>query len=983
MLTKRSERQARRGTFASLLTRPSDTNLDRRTFLRRSGLAGSLAAIGSLPLGRIRQAKAGPPPPSGAAVSTRKNICTHCSVGCSVIAEVADDAWIGQEPDYDSPINRGSHCCKGAAVRDDVLSDRRLRYPLKLVDGQWKRLSWDQAIDEIGDKLLDIRLKAGPDSVYWLGSAKFTNEAAYLNRKLAAFWGTNNSDHQARICHSTTVTGVANTWGYGAMTNSYNDIRNAKTILIMGGNPAEAHPVSLQHILEGKELNRANLIVVDPRMTRTAAHATEYVRVRPGVHIPTIYGMLWHIFANGWEDREFVQQRVYGLEEIREEVAKWTPDEVERVTGLPEAQVKHIAEVFAKEKPATLIWAMGQTQFSTGTANVRASCILLLATGNVGHAGGGANIFRGHTNVQGATDLGLDVTTLPLYYGLSEEAWQHWCRVWAVDINWMRSRFPSKTLMETPGIPSTRWFDAALLPKDQVGQPDTLQAMFVMGHGVNTITRMPEAVRGMEKLDLLVVCDPYPTAWSVLSERRNDTYLLPACTSFEMDGSRTASNRSIQWGERIVPPIFESKNDYDVMYMLARKLGFADQMFKNIKVENGAVSAEDILREINRGGWSTGYCGQSPERLKAHMKYQAKFDLVTLRAPKDDPEVGGEYYGLPWPCWGTPEFRHPGTAILYNTNLPVREGGGTFRARFGVERVVMRKVMENGREVEKEQHENLLSEGSYSVGSEIKDGYPEFTLRVLRKLGWDKDLTASEMQVIQLVNATNPDAVSWSLDLSGGIQRVAIEHGCNPCGNGKARMIAWNLPDPIPVHREVIYTSRPDLVSKYPTLPDARQFRVPNAGFTVQKSAVDRGVVKQFPLILSSGRLVEYEGGGEETRSSKWLAELKQDMYVEINPADAAERGIKDGAWVWVTGAESNSKTRVKAQVTERVGKGVAWMPFHFAGWYQGADLRTKYPMGADPIVLGESANTLTTYGYDPATGMQEPKATLCQIRLA
>jgi formate dehydrogenase major subunit len=227
------------------------------------------------------------------------------------------------------------------------------------------------------------------------------------------------------------------------MTNSYNDIRNAKTILQMGGNPAEAHPVSLQHILEGKELNRANLIVVDPRMTRTAAHATEYVRVRPGTHIATIYGMLWHIFGNGWEDKEFLQQRVYGVDEIRKQVAKWTPQEVERVTGLPEAQVKHIAEIFAKEKPATMLWAMGQTQFSTGTANVRASCILLLATGNVGHPGAGANIFRGHTNVQGATDLGLDVTTLPLYYGLAEDAWRHWCRVWEVNYDWMRSRFPT------------------------------------------------------------------------------------------------------------------------------------------------------------------------------------------------------------------------------------------------------------------------------------------------------------------------------------------------------------------------------------------------------------------------------------------------------------------------------------------------------------------------------------------------------------
>jgi len=150
------------------------------------------------------------------------------------------------------------------------------------------------------------------------------------------------------------------------MTNSYNDIRNTRTIMIMGGNPAEAHPVSLQHILEGKELNRANMIVIDPRMTRTAAHATEYVRVRPGTHIATIYGMLWHIFQNGWEDKEFIRQRVYGMDDIRKEVEKWPPDEVERVTGLPEAQVKRVAEIFATQRPSTLIWAMGQTQYTTG-----------------------------------------------------------------------------------------------------------------------------------------------------------------------------------------------------------------------------------------------------------------------------------------------------------------------------------------------------------------------------------------------------------------------------------------------------------------------------------------------------------------------------------------------------------------------------------------------------------------------------------------
>ena len=174
-----------------------------------------------------------------------------------------------------------------------------------------------------------------------------------------------------------------------------------------------------------------------------------------------------------------------------------------------------------------------------------------------------------------------------------------------------------------------------------------------------------------------------------------------------------------------------------------------------------------------------------------------------------------------------------------------------------------------------------------------------------------------------------------------------------------------------------------DLVEKYPTYPDAKQFRLPNIGFTVQKAAVDNGIAKSFPLILTTGRLVEYEGGGEETRSNRWLAELQQEMFVEINPADAAERGISDGGWVWVTGAENNSKARVKALVTERVGKGVAFMPFHFGGWLSGEDLRANYPDGTDPYVLGESANTITTYGYDPVTAMQEPKVTLCQVAAA
>jgi len=976
VLIKRTERQTRRSNLAATVGNHADGGLDRRSFLRRSGLvATGLATIGALPLATVRKAEAAGPNMAGATI--RKSICTHCSVGCTVIAEVSNGVWVGQEPAWDSPINRGSHCAKGAAVRELVGGERRLKYPMKLTNGQWQRVSWDVAINEIGDKLMAIREKSGSDSVYWLGSAKMTDEGAYLFRKLGAFWGTNNTDHQARICHSTTVTGVANTWGYGAMTNSYTDIRNSKTQMIMGGNPAEAHPVSLQHLLEGAEMNKANVIVVDPRLTRTAAHATEYVRIRPGTDIPVLYGIMWHIIKNGWEDKEFIRQRVYGYEDARKEMEKWSPEEVERVSGVPGAQLARVAKMFATEKPSTLIWCMGQTQHTVGTANVRASCMLLLLTGNVGGPGMGANIFRGHDNVQGATDVGLDIVTLPFYYGLAEPAWKHWSRAWEVDYNYLLGRFDDKKIMETTGIPLTRWFDAVILAKDQVAQKDNVKAMFVQGHASNSITRIPDSLNGMKALELLVVADPHPTTWASLSVqagRKENMYLLPIASQFECKGSRVASNRAMQWGEQIVKPIFESKDDLEVMYLIAKKCGFADPMFKNIKVDNNLPVAEDILREMNRGSWSTGYCGQSPERIKSHMAHQADFDMLTQRATKGPNK--GDYYGLPWPCWGSPEVRHPGTPLLYNTNLAAMDGGGVFRARFGIEREEKRP---DGTTVKV----SLLADGNASKDSEIKDGYPEFTVGVLKKLGWDKDLTEAELAVINKVNPAAPDTVSWSTDLSGGVQRVALKHGCIPYGNGKARMNAFGLPDPIPVHREPIYTPRLDLVEKYPTLPDAKQFRLPNIGFSVQKAAVERGIAKQFPLILSSGRLVEYEGGGEETRSNKWLAELQQDMFIEINPADAAERGIKDGGWVWVLGTENSSKAKVKALVTERVGKGVAWMPFHFGGWFGGEDLRGNYPAGADPVVLGESANTITSYGYDPATGMQEPKVTLCQIRAA
>ncbi|MFA8388176.1 MAG: formate dehydrogenase subunit alpha [Pelagibaca sp.] len=990
MLRKKTGGLTRRAARTGLISEISNKSVDRRSFLRGSGLAiGGLAAI-SATGGAVTQASA--QSAVNGAVQTVKSVCTHCSVGCTVVAEVNNGVWIGQEPGWDSPFNLGAHCAKGAAVREHAHGERRLKYPMKKEGGEWKRISWEQAISEIGDKMLEVREESGPDSVYWLGSAKHNNEQAYLMRKFAAYWGTNNIDHQARICHSTTVAGVANTWGYGAMTNSYNDIHKSRAIFLIGGNPAEAHPVSLLHILKAKEQNNAPMIVCDPRFTRTAAHADEYVRFRPGSDVALVWGILWHIFENGWEDKEFIRTRVWGMDQIKEEVAKWNPEEVERVTGAPGSQLERVARTLANNRPGTVIWCMGGTQHTNGNNNTRAYCILQLALGNMGTEGGGTNIFRGHDNVQGATDLGVLADTLPGYYGLAPGSWAHWARVWNEDLDYLKGRFSQEKVGDTPmmnltGIPVSRWIDGVLEDRENLDQPDNTRVMVLWGHAPNSQTRLPEMKTAMEKLDTLVVIDPFPTVSAVLHDRTDGVYLLPATTQFETRGSVTASNRSLQWRDQIMAPMFESKTDHEIMALFAQKFGFHDRIFRNIALEDDGLTPviEDLTREFNRGMWTIGYTGQSPERMKLHMANQHTFDRTTLRAvggPAD-----GDYYGMPWPCWGTPEMNHPGTANLYDMSLPVSKGGLTFRARFGVEH----------------EGDNLLAEGVYSQNSEIQDGYPEFTMQMLVDLGWDGDLTPYERAMIEYVSglrgtvpgqnevgetsqqgeipsdyAAKVGGVNWKTDLSGGIQRVAIKHECAPFGNAKARAVVWTFPDPVPVHREPLYTNRYDLVADYPTYEDKKFWRVP----TMYKSIQAKDFSADFPIILTSGRLVEYEGGGDETRSNPWLAELQQDMFIEINPRDANDLGVRDGAQVWVEGPEGG-KVKVMAMLTERVAPGVAFMPFHFGGHYQGEDQRSKYPEGADPYVLGESTNTAQTYGYDSVTQMQETKATLCKIMAA
>ena len=954
--------------------------MDRRTFLKRSGV-GVGVGLAASQLTLVQKAKASNVAKGDGkgTIEVKRTICSHCSVGCAIDAVVENGVWTRQEPVFDSPINLGAHCAKGAALREHGHGEFRLKYPMKLVNGKYEKISWDQALEEITTKMKAMKKQHGPDSLFFVGSSKYNNEQAYLLRKFVSFFGTNNTDHQARICHSTTVAGVANTWGYGAMTNSYNDMQNSKAAMYIGSNAAEAHPVSMLHMLHAKEAG-CKMIVVDPRYTRTAAKSDQYVRIRSGSDIPFLFGVLYHIFKNGWEDKKYINDRVYGMEDVKKDVLeKWTPAKVEEACGVPEAEVFKVAQTLNESRPGTIVWCMGQTQHTIGNAMVRASCILQLALGNVGKSGGGTNIFRGHCNVQGATDVGPNPDSLPGYYGLAAGSWKHFANVWGVDYEWIKAQF-APNMMEKSGTTVSRWIDAVLEKNELIDQDSNVKGVFFWGHAPNSQTRGTDMKKAMDKLDLLVVVDPYPTATAAMAAMQVEgaqvnkdraVYLLPSTTQFETSGSITASNRSIQWREKVINPLWESVPDHVIMQALADKLGFGKELTKNYKMLTTKFAGKDWkepepesgLREINRSVWTIGYTGHSPERLKAHMRMMHVFDVKTLRSKGGkDPVTGydttGDYFGLPWPCYGTPEMKHPGSPNLYDTSKHVMDGGGNFRANFGIEK--------DGKSL-------LAENGSFSKGADIKTGYPEFDHVLVKKLGWWDELTDAEKKLAEGKN--------WKTDSSGGLIRVIMKnHGCHPFGNAKARAVVWNFPDPIPQHREPLYGTRPDLIAKYPTHEDRKAFwRLPTLYKSLQQKNVEDKLYEKFPIILTSGRLVEYEGGGEETRSNPWLAELQQDNFVEINPAAANKRGIRNGEYVWVK-SPNGAKIKVKAMVTERVGPDTAFIPFHFSGWWQGKDILDAYPKGAAPIVRGEAVNTATTYGYDVVTNMQESKTTICQI---
>jgi formate dehydrogenase major subunit len=743
---------------------------------------------------------------------------------------------------------------------------------------------------------------------------------------------------------------VASTWGYGAMTNSLGDIQNSKAIIIFGANPAVNHPVGFQHFLKAKERNNAKIIVIDPRFTKTAAKADLYAQIRPGTDIPFMYGMLNIIFENGWQDKSFISDRVFGMDLIMEEAKNWPIERVADVTGVKADLIVQITKVYAAATPGTLIWAMGLTQHTNGTSNTRMAPILQLALGNMGVEGGGTNILRGHDNVQGATDFGCLSDSLPGYYGVTEGAWKYFASSWGVEYDWLKGRFKDQSWMEKKGFTLARWWAGVLGEnpgEDAIHNAGTrLKALFVMGNGITSTAQTKKVKEALDNLELAVFCDPFVNEGAILTDKQNDVYILPAATQFETSGSVTATNRSAQWRYEIIKPMYESKADQDIMFELAKRLGFYDEFIAGMGKGKDFSWPEDATNEIARIIKTIGLTGWTADRLKKHTDNWHMFDEVTLSGYG---EMTGEYYGLPWPCWTT---SHSGSPVLYNINKPVKEGGMGFRNNFGLE---------------KDGVDLLAAKGSAPKGSNIKDGYPEITSENIEAV---LGITLTEDEKAKI-------GKNWKVDKSNIIVQKCMEAGIAPYGNAKARARVWGWADEIPKHREPLHSPRSDLVKEYPSFADKPDHWRVDTRYVSEQTKQDWA--KDFPINLVTGRLVNMNGAGMENRASKYLAKLTPEMFCDINPDLAGRYGIRDGSMMWIHSPQG-TKIKVKAHYSHSVSPDRIFIPIHFAGVLEGESLLHKYPDGTAPYAIGESANTVTNYGYDIVTQIPETKGGLCQI---
>ena len=494
-----------------------------------------------------------------------RTTCVYCGSGCNLYLKVRDGKVVGVLPDEKGP-GQGKLCIKGWAAHEFIHHPKRLTKPLiKGKDGKFKETDWNTALLLVKQKLTEIRKKYGPDAIGVFGSAKATNEENYLLQKFArAVIGTNNVDHCARLCHSSTVVGLAGTLGSGAMTNSIDELENSDVIFITGSNTTEQHPLIATRILRAVRKG-ATLIIADPRSIDLVEFAAIHMSQKPGTDVALINGMMNVILSEKLYDEEFVNTRTENFEAMKKVVEKYTPESVEKITTVPAEKIREAARLYAKADKAAIIYSMGITQHTTGVDNVASTANLAMLTGNLGKESVGVNPLRGQNNVQGACDIGALPNVFSGYQKVdSDDLRKKFEEAWGVML-------PSK-----PGLTIVEMINAA---------SDSIKAIYLMGE--NPMLSDPDinhVKEQLEKLDFLVCQDIFLSETAELAD-----VVLPAAAYAEKDGTYTSTERRVQRIRKAVDPPGEARADWEIIVDLAKHMGYNEMNY---------TSPKEIMDEI-------------------------------------------------------------------------------------------------------------------------------------------------------------------------------------------------------------------------------------------------------------------------------------------------------------------------------------------------------------------------------------------------
>ncbi|MHC4221864.1 MAG: formate dehydrogenase subunit alpha, partial [Planctomycetota bacterium] len=530
--------------------------------------------------------------------------CPYCGVGCQTQLNVnpKTNEIVRVTSKAGCIPNEGNLCVKGKFGMDFVASDKRLTTPLIRKNGKLQEATWDEATDLIAKRLGDIKAEHGADSIAGLSSAKCTNEDNYVFQKfIRAVIGTNNVDHCARLCHASTVAGLARAFGSGAMTNSIDEFKRAECIFVIGSNTTEAHPVIGLSIKEAVLENGAKLVVADPRAIDIVRFAQLHIAQKPGTDVALINAMMNVIINDGLCDKKFISERTEGFEQVVEAVKDFTPKKVEKITTVPAEDIRRIARIYAGSKTSSIVYSMGITQHTTGTDNVLSLANLAMMTGHIGRESTGVNPLRGQNNVQGACDLGALPNVYPGYQSVEDAA--------------IREKFEGA-------------WDTKLSPKKGLTvveimhgvETDEIKALYIMGENpALSDPNLNRTRKSLEDVEFLVVQDIFMSETAEYAD-----VVLPTMCFAEKNGTFTNTERRVQRVRKAVEAPGEARDDWKIICEIATKMGFAMDYDCAGKIMDEIASVSPIY-----GGIS--------------------FDRI-------------ESVGLQWPCL---DGEHPGTKYLH------------------------------------------------------------------------------------------------------------------------------------------------------------------------------------------------------------------------------------------------------------------------------------------------------------------------------